>query len=140
MNSRLHPADVLHQGGRRFPALAACEHYAGSEKNLRKALDLQATLGPVFDITGDCEDGAPAGREREHAAMIASLVESAANRFDRLGARIHEVTHAAWREELETLIRMAGQRLAYLVLPKPERVDDALEQITALDAARAWNT
>jgi citrate lyase subunit beta / citryl-CoA lyase len=137
MNSRLHPADVLHQGGRRFPALAACEHYAGSEKNLRKALDLQATLGPVFDITGDCEDGAPAGREREHAAMIASLVESAANRFDRLGARIHEVTHAAWREELETLIRMAGQRLAYLVLPKPERVDDALEQITALDAARA---
>jgi len=132
----LHPSEVLYAGGKPFPALAACEHYAGSEKLIRKALELQASLGPVFDVTGDCEDGAPAGREREHAAMIAALVVSDANRFDRFGARIHDVTHPAWREELETLIATAGRRLAYLVLPKPERANDALEQITALEAAR----
>ena len=127
---------MLYAGGRPFPALAACEHYAGNEKLLGKALELQATMGPVFDITGDCEDGAPAGREREHAEMIAALVMSDANAHDRVGARIHDVTHAAWRDELETLVGVAGARLAYLVLPKAERADDALEQITALDAAR----
>jgi citrate lyase subunit beta/citryl-CoA lyase len=132
----LHPSEVLYAGGRPFPALTACEHYAGNEKLIGKALELQARLGPVFDVTGDCEDGAPAGREREHAAIIAALVMSDANRFDRCGARIHDVAHPAWRDELETLVARAGQRLAYLVLPKPERADDALEQITALDAAR----
>jgi citrate lyase subunit beta/citryl-CoA lyase len=137
MNARLRPDEVLYQGaGKPFPALSACEHYAGSEKLIRKALELQAQLGPVFDITGDCEDGAPAGREHEHAAMIAALVMSADNRFGRLGARIHDVTHAAWRDELDTLVGTAGSRLAYLVLPKAERADDALEQICALDAAR----
>ncbi len=137
MTPRLHPAAVLYQGaGKPFPALAACEHYAGSEKLMRKALQIQSELGPIFDITADCEDGAPAGREREHAAMIAALVMSANNRFDRLGARIHDVTHPAWREELETLIGQAGSRLAYLVLPKAERADDALTQISALDELR----
>ncbi|HZV54589.1 MAG TPA: aldolase/citrate lyase family protein [Rhodocyclaceae bacterium] len=138
MSQTLHPADVLYQGGARpFPTLAACEHYAGSEKTLIKALQLQGTLGPVFDITGDCEDGAPAGGEREHAEMIAALIMSGDNRHNRVGARIHDVTHVAWRDELETLLRAAGSRIAYLVLPKPERADDALEQITALNAVRA---
>ena len=132
----LHPSEVLYAGGRPFPALAACEHYAGSEKTIAKALELQARLGPVFDVTGDCEDGAPAGGELDHANMIATLVMSDANRHDRVGARIHDVRHAAWRDELETLIRVAGSRLAYLVLPKSERADDALAQIAALDAAR----
>jgi len=137
MSASLHPDDVLYQGaGKPFPALNACEHYAGNEKLLHKALDLQAELGPVFDITGDCEDGAPAGREREHAAMIAAIVSSEDNRYDRIGARIHDVTHPAWRDELDTLIGAAGDRLAYLVLPKPECADDALTQISALDDAR----
>jgi hypothetical protein len=38
----------------------------------------------VFDITGDCEDGAPAGREAEHAGMIADLLLDPANRHGRL--------------------------------------------------------
>jgi hypothetical protein len=33
MTFALHPAAVLYQGSQPFPALAACEHYAGSEKN-----------------------------------------------------------------------------------------------------------
>ncbi len=137
MNTRLHPGDVLYQGaGKPFPALAACEHYAGNEKLIRKALQLQAELGPIFDITGDCEDGAPAGRELEHAEMIAALVMSSDNRHNRLGSRIHDVTHTAWRTELETLIGKAGSRLAYIVLPKVDCADDALEQIGALNDLR----
>ena len=135
VTSRLHPAAVLYGGGRPFPALAACEHYAGSEKLLLKALGLQIK-SPIFDITADCEDGAPAGHEREHAQMVAELITSAANHSGRLGARIHDVRHIAWREELDILIGSAGQRVAYIVLPKAECADDALTQIGALDQAR----
>src|SRR3990167_1281325 len=95
MNNLTHPSDVLYAGSRPFPRLAACEHFAGSEKLLNKALQIQAELSvdelSIFDITADCEDGAPAGKEREHAAMIAELIQSGANRFDRVGVRIHDV-------------------------------------------------
>jgi len=118
---RIHPAAVLYAGGKPFPTLAACEHYAGSEKLITKALQIQAEstdTRPVFDITADCEDGAPAGHEREHATMIATLIAGADNRFDRVGARIHDVRHPAWREELDVLVSQAGRQIAYLVLPK----------------------
>lgn len=140
MSQALHPADVLYRGENPFPALPACEHYAGSEKNLRKALQLQSELAVVgsaiFDVTGDCEDGAPAGRESEHAEMIASLALDPANRFGRFGARIHDVTHPHWRADLDILIRRAGNKLAYLVLPKVGGADDARVQIEALDELR----
>jgi citrate lyase subunit beta/citryl-CoA lyase len=136
MKSALHPADVLYAGQRPFPALCACEHYAGSEKFIAKALELQAQLGPVFDLTCDCEDGAAAGRERQHAEMVSAVVNGGDNRFDRIGARIHDVRHAHWHEDLEILVGGAGHSLAYLVLPKPECADDALMQIAALDDAR----
>ncbi len=140
MNDHLHPSDVLYTGSRAFPQLAACEHFAGSEKMIKKALQIQAETAvdgrPVFDITADCEDGAPAGMEREHAAMIAALIQSGDNRFGRIGARIHDVSHPFWRGELEAIVSLAGQRVAYIVLPKPEHAGDALTQITALDELR----
>ncbi|MBI5438255.1 MAG: CoA ester lyase [Nitrosomonadales bacterium] len=140
MNNLLHPSDVLYAGSRPFPRLAACEHFAGSEKMLKKALQIQAELSvnerSIFDITADCEDGAPAGKEQEHAAMIAGMILSGENRFGRIGARIHDVGHPAWRDELEIIIGRAGQRVAYIVLPKPESAKDVLTQITALDELR----
>jgi citrate lyase subunit beta/citryl-CoA lyase len=141
VNAALHPAAVLYRGEKPFPALPACEHYAGSEKNLRKALQLQVRLAiderSVFDITGDCEDGAPAGREAEHAGMIADLLLDPANRHGRFGARIHDVTHAHWRADPEIIVGRAGSRLSYIVLPKVACADDALTQIEALDDVRA---
>ena len=141
MNNPIHPSAVLYAGSRIFPQLAACEHFAGSEKMLGKALRIQAELSvdgvPIFDITADCEDGAPAGREREHAEMIAGLILSGENRFDRIGVRIHDVRHPAWRDELETIISRAGQRVAYIVLPKPENAKDVATQIAALDELRS---
>jgi citrate lyase subunit beta/citryl-CoA lyase len=141
VNSPLHPAVVLYPSAKPFPALAACEHFAGSEKNLRKALQLQSELQvdgrPLFDVTADCEDGAPAGREAEHAAMIADLLLDPANRYGRLGARIHDVAHAHWRDDLQVIVGRAGKQVAYIVLPKVGNADDALTQIAALDEVRA---
>ena len=141
MSPPLHPAAVLYQGAKPFPILAACEHFAGSEKTIRKALHLQSELvvdeQPIFDITADCEDGAPSGREAEHAGMIADLLLDPANQHRRLGARIHDVTHAHWRQDLQILVGRAGLQLAYVVLPKVANADDARIQIAALDEVRA---
>ena len=139
MSRALHPSEVLYAGGRPFPALAACEHYAGTEKLLRKSMELQNRLGPVFDITADCEDGAPAGAERAHASLLGSLIADAENLHGRIGARIHDVRHPAWREELAVLLMLAGERLAYLVLPKAESVSEVQDQIEFLDELRLGN-
>ena len=136
MSAALHPATVLYPGGEPFPALAACEHYAGSEKLIVKAFALQAELGPIFDLTCDCEDGAPAGFEREHAHMVAAQINAAANQHGRAGARIHDISHPHWRDDLEIIVGQAGARVAYVVLPKVGCADDALIQISTLADVR----
>ena len=127
-----HPKAVLFAGEKPFPLLPAVDHYAGSEKLMRKALQLQSEMGPIFDITCDCEDGAHAGAEREHAEMVAALIMSAENRFNRVGVRIHDVTHAHWRKDLEILVGKAGSRLPFVTLPKPCSASDVEVQIEAL--------
>jgi citrate lyase subunit beta / citryl-CoA lyase len=140
MNTLIHPSYVLYAGSRPFPQLAACEHFAGSEKLLKKALQIQSELSvnaqPVFDITADCEDGAAAGEEREHADMVAKLILSDENLFGRIGVRIHDVRHSAWRNELDIIVGQAGKRVAYIVLPKAEDAGDVLTQIKALNELR----
>lgn len=135
MSSLPHPESVLFQGEKPFPILPAVDHYAGSEKLMLKALALQRELGPVFDITCDCEDGARAGAEAEHAMMAASVVMSEDNRFGRVGARIHDITHAHWEQDADILVSQAGTRLAFLTLPKPRSAADAALQIEAIREA-----
>ncbi|MBK1679530.1 HpcH/HpaI aldolase/citrate lyase family protein [Rhodocyclus tenuis] len=130
-----HPNDVLFSGEKPFPILPAVDHYAGSEKLMRKALALQQQFGPVFDVTCDCEDGAAAGAEAEHARMAGTLIASDENLHGRVGARIHDITHAHWQEDIELLIAAAGHRLAFLTLPKARGVADVSVQIDALRAA-----
>ena len=50
-----HPSDVLFPGETPFPILPAVDHYAGSEKLMKKALQLQNELGPIFDIINDSD-------------------------------------------------------------------------------------
>jgi citrate lyase subunit beta/citryl-CoA lyase len=95
-------------------------HYAGNERYIRKALAMQRERGPVFDVSCDCEDGAPLGKERAHAKAMAALIAGKDNAFDRVGARIHDLSHPAWRSDLATLIGAAGDRIAFLTLPKAE--------------------
>ena len=128
-----HPQDVLFAGEKPFPILPAVDHYAGSEKLMRKALQLQKELGPIFDITCDCEDGAHAGAEREHAEMAAAVINSEDNLFNRVGARVHDVTHPHWRQDMEILVSLAGQRLPFITLPKPCSARDVQVQIEALN-------
>ena len=132
MSSLPHPEHVLFQGEKPFPILPAVDHYAGSEKLMRKALALQVELGPVFDITCDCEDGARAGAEAEHAEMAASVVLSDDNHFGRVGARIHDITHPHWEQDVVILVSRAGRRLAFLTLPKPRSAADAARQIESI--------
>jgi citrate lyase subunit beta/citryl-CoA lyase len=133
-----HPSAVLFAGEKPFPILPAVDHYAGSEKMMKKALALQQELArngrSIFDVTCDCEDGAHAGAEAEHARMAAAVIMSADNVFSRVGARIHDITHPHWRQDLEILVADAGRRLAFLTIPKVRSAADARTQIDALRA------
>lgn len=117
-NTAVHPKQALFSGEKAFPALAACEHFAGSEKLILKALQLQEQLGPVFDITCDCEDGAKAGEEEAHARMVAELIRSPQNRFAKLGVRIHDPSHDAWKQDVEIVVGAAATQIAYVTIPK----------------------
>ena len=75
MISAPHPRDVLFEDGDPTTSLPVCDHYSGVEARMRKSLELQAELGPVFDVTLDGEDGAPAGGELDQAQLIAELVQ-----------------------------------------------------------------
>lgn len=128
----LPPQAALYGAARTLPALAPCVHYAGRERFLRKALALQDELGPVFDIAGDCEDGAPVGEELAHARMVAGLIASADNRHRRMGVRTHDVGHSAFAEELAILIGEAGPDLAFLTVPKAEGLGDVERFVDAV--------
>jgi citrate lyase subunit beta/citryl-CoA lyase len=113
-----HPREALFAGEQPFPIIPACEHYAGSERLIVKALELQAKMGRVFDVSCDCEDGAQAGQEREHARMIVDVLGSARNSFAMAGVRIHDYTHGHWKQDIDILVGGAGKSLAYVTLPK----------------------
>lgn len=131
MNSSnfVHPQDALFAGEKPFPALSACEHFAGSEKLITKAMQLQAERGPIFDITCDCEDGARAGEEEAHAHMVARLVGSDANRYGKVGVRIHDPVHPAWRRDVEVIVDEVARQLAYVTIPKSSSTAQVAEVI-----------
>jgi citrate lyase subunit beta / citryl-CoA lyase len=128
MSTHSHPDAVLLTEGRQLPSLPVVDHYAGSEKLMRRAMSMQVEHSrdgiPAIDVTFDCEDGAAIGAEVAHAELVASLLMSEENQFGRVGARIHDVTHAAWHSDLQLLIRKGGSRLAYVTLPKARGADD----------------
>ena len=134
----MHPSEVLFQGNLQPTILPACDHYAGSEKLMRKSIALQQELGPLFDITLDCEDGASAGNEEAHARLIVELLNSDDNKFNRIGARVHDVASPWFAKDVE-IICTAAQRLAYIALPKVNSVDEVARAIKLIHthAARA---
>ena len=137
MPTKTLPDHVLFQGEKPFPILPAVDHYAGSEKLMLKALTLQQELGPVFDITCDCEDGARSGAESEHAAMAASVIMSNDNRFGSVGGRGHDVTHPHREQDVDILVGKAGARVAFLTRPKPRSAADAAQQVEAIRNAES---
>ena len=135
MSQPVHPSKALFIGEKPFPVIPSCEHFAGSEKLIGKALELQDKLGPVFDITCDCEDGAPAGQEKVHAEMIVRLLTSDANKYKMAGARIHDYSHGLWKQDVDILVGGAGKVLAYITIPKCTAFVEGEEMVAYIAAA-----
>ena len=138
-----HPREVLLGTPAGARALPVCDHYSGVPARMRKSLALQAEYSQrlgrcVFDVTLDCEDGAPVGGEAEHAALVTELLlglDWAAPVPPRVGVRVHPVDHPAFEAEVAAIVGQAGARLAYLMLPKVEGLADMQRAVQALDAA-----
>lgn len=126
----VHPKDALFEGEKPFPIVPACEHFAGSEKLITKALELQNQMGGKFDITMDCEDGAPKGKEKDHAEMIVKILNSDLNKHKMSGVRIHDYTSSShWKQDVDIVVAGAGNTMAYITIPKPTNVAQVSEMI-----------
>lgn len=132
MSEKRHPNEALFKGEKPFPIIPACEHFAGSEKLITKALELQNKMGGVFDITMDCEDGAPEGREKEHAEMIISMQKSELNQHKMSGVRIHDYSNPHWKQDIEILVPAIGETTAYITIPKPTAAFQVKEMIETI--------
>lgn len=113
-----------------------------------KSLQLQADMTQefgvcVFDVTLDCEDGAPVGGERDQANIVAALVNSAQYAPEliarglrrRVGARLHAVDHPSFAADVDIVVGGAAQALSYIMLPKVESFADVETAVVAIDAA-----
>ena len=135
----LHPDRVLLGAQAGAEAIPVCDHYCGVEARIRKSLQLQAEMTQefgacVFDVTLDCEDGAPAGGEAEHALMVADLLLSAPSSA-RVATRVHPINHPSFESDIAVIVGKAGQRLCHVMLPKAECAADVERAAKALDAA-----
>ncbi len=117
------PRAALFDEGDAAPDIPVCDHYAGVEPRMTKSLQLQAEMGPVFDVTLDNEDGAPVGGEVDHAHLIVSLLNGPDNRYGRVGVRLLPVAHPKF-EDVARVVLASPRAPAYLMLPKPERLAD----------------
>ena len=131
---RAEPGSFLFDVGDAVEPLPVCDHYAGIEARMTKSLALQAELGPIFDVTLDCEDGAPVGGEVEHAHLVAEMAMSARNVHGRCGVRVHPPGDASFESDVAIVVGTAASRLAYLMLPKVEGVADVARAAAAIDA------
>ena len=136
-----HPRDVLLGAQAKAGVLPVCDHYSGVESRMRKSLQLQAEMTEefgscVFDVTLDCEDGAPVGGEAEHAALVVALASVAGARA-RVAVRVHPVDHPAFEQDVATIAGKAHRRLCHIMLPKVETPADVDRASRALDAAGA---
>jgi citrate lyase subunit beta/citryl-CoA lyase len=124
-----HPNEALFEGEKPFPIIPTCEHFAGTEDRIAKAFQMQGKMGGVFDITMDCEDGAPTGAEQAHAEMVVRMQNSELNKFNMAGVRIHDYTNEHWRQDVDIIVPGAGERVAYITVPKSVKAVQLAEMI-----------
>jgi citrate lyase subunit beta / citryl-CoA lyase len=138
-----HPRDVL-LGATVASALPVCDHYCGVEARMSKSLALQAAMAQesgacVFDVTLDCEDGAPVGGELEHANMVVALANQAFSATKdvatRVAVRVHSVDHPAFGQDLDVILGGAAQALCHVMIPKMETVADVALAVQRIDQA-----
>jgi citrate lyase subunit beta / citryl-CoA lyase len=143
----LHPNEVLHGAQQGAVFLPACDHYCGVPKLIEKSLNLQRQLiaergACVFDVTVDCEDGAPAGEEISHANALCVQIS---NHFDaaekialekrpRIAVRVHPIDHPSFATDVQLLVAPHAKHWAHLMLPKVECRADVDAALAVLDA------
>ena len=139
ISAELHPDTALYDNEPTPPIIPACEHIAGSLKFIEKALCLRETLNFPFDLTCDLEDGSPIGNEVEHLRSVAELIrDSDPQEFQkkgRIGFRIHDLSSNFWRQDLQTVLELAGPYVSYITLPKihsRSEIDCAAQELTLL--------
>jgi citrate lyase subunit beta/citryl-CoA lyase len=146
--SVLHPRTVLLGAQGAAGVLPVCDHYSGVEARMVKSLQLQADMMEefgvcVFDVTLDCEDGAPVGGEKDQANMVCALANGAQAAPDliangllrRVGARLHAVDHPAFESDVDIVVGGASRSLSYVMIPKVESLADVETALEAVDAA-----
>ncbi len=136
-----HPREVLLDAQAGGVHLPVCDHYSGVEARMRKSLQMQAEMTEefgacVFDVTLDCEDGAPVGGEADHAELVVELALAAGPK-SRVGVRVHPVDHPSFGADIATIAGRAGRRLTHIMIPKVETVADVEVAAAAVDAAGA---
>ena len=129
----LHPERALSDVAS-LPQLPACEHFAGSERFIKKALRLRQESGLRFDITCDCEDGAASGREEEQLEMILDVLKAEEFCGESVGIRVHERTHPLFQTQIERILSELGGRVQYITVPKIVDLDDARRAIASIHA------
>jgi len=139
--SMTHPREVLLGAQAQTGFLPVCDHYSGVEARMRKSLQLQAEMTEefgacVFDVTLDCEDGAPVGGEAAHAALVVALAHQAPAGA-RVAVRVHPVDHPAFEADIATIAGQAGGKLCHIMIPKVESPADVVRACRAIDAAGA---
>ncbi len=133
-----HPRDILLGAQAQVGLLPVCDHYSGVEARMRKSLQLQAEMmeefgACVFDVTLDCEDGAPVGGEADHAALVVALVTLARPKA-RVAVRVHALDHPAFESDIASIAGKVGHQLSHIMVPKVESVADVQRVVDALAA------
>ena len=141
-----HPREILLGAQAQTGALPVCDHYSGVEARMRKSLQLQAEMAEefeacVFDVTLDCEDGAPVGGEAEQAHLVSELLRQSSPGSDasvdprhlRRGARLHPVNHPAFAQDVAIIVGACAAKLSYIMVPKAESFSDVETALKVID-------
>lgn len=142
-----HPRDIL-LGPAAAAPLPVCDHYCGVEARMVKSLALQAELAQefgtcVFDVTLDCEDGAPVGAEEDHALMVLSLARKASSATDmdagamsrRVAVRVHPVDHPAFEQDVSIIVGGAAHAFCHVMIPKVDCLAELERALRCIDQA-----
>lgn len=123
-----HPRELLLGAQAAQLRLRVCDHYSGVRSRMEKSLQLQSQMTQdlgvcVFDVTLDCEDGAPVGAEKEHAQGVAELVANS-HRDAKVAVRIHALGDPHFESDIEMIVSKVGHRLTHVMIPKVECLQD----------------
>lgn len=138
-----HPREVLLGAQANANVLPVCDHYSGIPSRMVQSLALQAELAQEFgacvvDVTLDCEDGAPVGREADHAELVADLIANSDTQA-RIAVRIHPVEHRAFAKDVRIIVAKAADKLRHIMLPKIDTLAQLNSAIHSIDAAGGSN-